>query len=136
MWNAMPYIWQLPQHLLGLLMIALLKAERKIYPYGKAVYTYSEGSAISGAALGKYILLPKGGVNFNNVMHEYGHSRQSLRWGPLYLLAVGLPSLCGNLWDRLFHKGWDWEKRHKWYYSRWPEKQADRLGGVEREREG
>jgi len=42
--------------------------------------------------------------------------------------------LFNNLWDRLFHKNWGAARRREWYYGRWPEKQADRLGGVTRER--
>ena len=129
------YAWQLPQHLLGLLVIRLTRAEKAIYPSGRKVWAHGVES-LGGVSLGGYVIMAKSAVCWDSVMHEYGHSRQSLRWGPLYLLAVGLPSLCGNVWDRLFHKKWDWEKRRKWYYSRWPEKQADRLGGVEREREG
>jgi hypothetical protein len=34
------------------------------------------------------------------------------------------------------HKKWSTERRQKWYYNRYPEKQADRLGGAIREREG
>ena len=144
------YIWQLPQHLIGLLLIRLLKADKRAWqqrnnngviqrnirfwqfePKGRF------GKFISGVSLGEYIILPPRRDYAQTVPHEYGHSVQSRAWGPLYLLAVGLPSaVFNNLWDRLLHKKWSAERRQKWYYSRYPEKQADRLGGVAREWEG
>jgi hypothetical protein len=53
--------------------------------------------------------------------------------GWLYLPLVGLPSIIGNIWDRLFHKKWSSDRREKWYYSRYPENWADKLGGVIRD---
>lgn len=58
-------------------------------------------------------------------VHEYGHTIQSLIWGPLYLPAVGVPSM---IWAKLpvFEK-----KRAGGsvsYYDVYPEKQANRLG--------
>ena len=132
------YVWQLPQHLLGLLLIWLLKAKKKGWPlcYWQFTPKGRFSRFISGASLGEYIILPPRSDYAQTVLHEYGHSLQSRRWGPLYLLAVGLPSAIGNLWDRLAHKKWPAEKRVKWYYSRWPEKQADRFGGITRAWEG
>jgi hypothetical protein len=52
-------------------------------------------------------------------------------FGPLYLFAIGIPSLFGNaIWDTLFHKGWSAQKANDWYMSRYPEKWANELGGV------
>ena len=134
------YLWQLPQHILGLLLIYLLGARRrlKLFDDGLAV-TYWQFDRIgwfsrrlSGVSLGMYILLHENDYE-QTVRHEYGHSLQSLRWGPLYLFAVGIPSaVFNNLWDRLAHKSWTTARRYKWYYSRYPEKQADESGGVQR----
>jgi len=109
--------------------------------YGLKIYIVSDKSKkndkylkdLSGFSLGKYICLTD--LNdIEEVKHESGHSLQSkeLKW--LYLLVVGICSavFC-NLWDRFFHQKWTYEKRIKWYYNRWPEKWADRLGGVDRE---
>jgi hypothetical protein len=140
--RALLYLWQLPQHLLGLLLIRLLGAKRigfQSLQGGKVIWFWQferKGRLsrfISGGSFGNYILLPPRGDMALTVPHEYGHSIQSLYWGPLYLLTVGIVSaVFNNLWDRIFHKKWTAEKRIKWYYSRWPEKQADKLGGVER----
>jgi hypothetical protein len=130
------YAWQLPQHLLALLILAVLylagrvvKADREALPGRLLFITNTPGWGVS---LGFFIFMGKG-YGPGDWKHEYGHSVQSERWGPLYLLAIGIPSAIGNnLRDRLFHKSWAWEKRREWYYGRWPENEADRLGGVER----
>ena len=91
----------------------------------------SKLKSLSGTSLGRYIFLDNT-YSMNSVKHEIGHSIQSKKFGCFYLLIVGLPSLSNNLWVRLFHRKWDNERSIKWYYSRWPEKQADILGGVNR----
>jgi len=134
--NFLLYVWQLPQHLLALALIQLLGATKTMQPQTGIIYWFYKpknrfSEFISGISLGNYIIVKT--KNETTIRHENGHSFQSLYWGPLYLLVVGLPSVVfNNLWDRLFHKNWTQEKRQRWYFSRYPEKQADRLGGVER----
>lgn len=60
----------------------------------------------------------------NNINHEWGHTRQSMYLGWLYLLAIGLPSL---LWAFVYDSGWNVS-----YYDFYTEKWADKLGGVKR----
>ena len=59
------------------------------------------------------------------MVHEYGHTIQSLIFGPLYLMAVGLPSI---LWSFLpvFVRKRDVEKIS--YFSGYPERWANHLG--------
>ena len=57
--------------------------------------------------------------------HEWGHTRQSIRWGWLYLPGPGLCSICWVGLRRISAK-----LRAKSYYSVWPENQADKFGGV------
>lgn len=85
-----------------------------------------------GVSLGNYIVFGSTGLSTTSLKHEQGHQRQSLYLGPLYLLLIGLPSLLGNLYDRLFHRAWRPKDRIVWYYNQPWEKWADRLGGVER----
>jgi hypothetical protein len=89
----------------------------------------------SGGSFGRYIILPPRKDMFFTVPHEYGHSIQSLYLGWLYLPVVGIYSavFC-NLWDRLFHKNWPSHDRQYWYYNRWTERWADKLGGVDRDK--
>lgn len=87
----------------------------------------------SGVSLGDYIILDNHGVvNSDTVYHEYGHSIQSRYLGPVYLIVIGLPSLIGNIWDRVAHTKWSIAQRVKWYYNQPWEKGADKLGGVNR----
>jgi hypothetical protein len=124
--NLILYLWQLPQHLLALALIRLWKAVKD----SGGVYRMNRAGI--GISLGGYIILDNG-YNETTVKHEQGHQRQSLYLGPLYLFAVGIPSaVFHNLWDRLFHRKWAAGDRVKWYYSRYPEAWADRLGGVKR----
>ena len=132
------YVWQLPQHLLGLLVWGVLRAAGKILAAdgrdGKRLVTVDVPGW--GVSLGRYVFMDRR-YRDTDWKHEFGHCVQSKRLGPLYLIAIGIPSaVFNNLWDRLFHKHWTPERRIKWYYSRYPEKQADRLGGVKRKWEG
>jgi hypothetical protein len=58
------------------------------------------------------------------IFHAYGHYRQSLYLGPLYLIIVGIPSFvmavltCMGVLSR------------DTFFMRWPENWADKLGNV------
>lgn len=110
------YIWQLPQHFLGLVLLAYFRAKK--HSFDGIGYWYSDGMT-GGISLGKYII-----VNTHyepTIRHEYGHSRQSEILGWLYLIVIGIPSL---LWA-MFHG----KKDYSWFYT---ESWADRLGNVKR----
>lgn len=116
------YAWQLPQHILALLMIKVLNAK-------KSDTTYDfKSRRISSFSLGEYIFCNKRkSFNATDYKHEVGHSIQSLMLGPLYLIVIGIPSLIGNLLFRI-----KWVRKHFDYYSLPWESNADRLGEVER----
>jgi hypothetical protein len=115
----------LPQNLLGLAVAFTLRGKKD----SQGVWVVK---ARIGVCLGDYIILHEG-YSETSLNHEKGHRKQSLLFGPLYLLAVGFPSaVCNNLWDRVFHKNWPAAGRTRWYFSRFPEAWADRLGGVAR----
>lgn len=116
------YLWQLPQNLLGLLLIAILRPEATLDFSGAKVYFSTRMRG--GISLGRYIILKAGLGHPNNICHEWGHSRQSLYLGWLYLLIIGLPSL---IWASVYDSGWRVS-----YYDFYTEKWADRLGGVQR----
>lgn len=137
--KALVYVWQLPQHLVGLVV---LKAGKLYHQhtqfckgYGIKLYIV-EHCFNCAVSLGQYVIVDKEryiqDFSLEDVLHEHGHSRQSLYLGWFYLLVVGLPSILGNIWDRLFHKQWSVQRRLDWYYSRFPENWADKLGGVRR----
>lgn len=108
------YLWQLPQNLLGLAVVKVTKAEKKDDWY----FSRKVGSAVS---LGSYIISAT--ANEITLRHERGHQKQSLILGPLYLLMIGLPSVCGNLLHRVF--------RFNYYAQPW-EHWADKLAGINR----
>lgn len=124
--DALLYVWQLPQNLLGLLLVWLYKAEPRYYYVGKTEHkVYISKKMSGGISLGKYIILRTG--NRVTIAHEHGHQVQSRYLGWLYLIVVGLWSglRCGL---HLFKEG------H--YYDAFPENWADRLGGVKRDEDG
>lgn len=85
----------------------------------------------SGISLGNRIIIDSDlRLSENTVRHEYGHQRQSLYLGWLYLIIIGIPSVCGNIINRTLHKKWSAKKRVRWYYSQPWEKWADSLGEV------
>jgi hypothetical protein len=136
------FVWQLPQMLLGAVLVKVLKAGKRVtavevggrriaYWHFKRNTKFSQ--FISGVSLACFILLSDNNNNETTIRHEYGHSIQSKYLGWFYLPVIGIYSavFC-NLWDRWFHKHWPHDKRMKWYYSRWCEAWADKLGGVVR----
>ena len=120
------FVWQLPQNIVGMLVVLCTKAHRTLREY------YFTDRYRFGVSLGQFIIFGKYHPKPIDMWHEAGHQKQSLYLGPLYLLLIGLPSVCGNLWDRVFHKHWAPAKREKWYYSLIWEAWADRLSGIQR----
>jgi len=124
------WIWQLPQNLLGLMMILCYKREKVYHRLNGRIFYYTDEMS-SGISLGNYIIMNREDKE-DGMRHEYGHTADSRRWGPLYLLVIGLPSLCGNIYDRLFHSKWKYSDSCEWYYNQPWEKSADKNGGVDR----
>lgn len=136
--NILLYIHQLPQNILGYILSR--SAMITLYVPCKdnriqEVY-FSDKVFKSGVSLGKYVILDydkyyslvatRKARALNIIWHEHGHSMQSLRLGWLYLLVIGLPSLTGNIAQRIF------KFSNKKYYSLPWEVWADKLGKVER----
>ena len=126
--NWLHWTWELPQTLLGICYYLYLKlCGRLISKHSfkaQTVEVVYEGSY--GVSLGKYLFC--GNLNYlpNRVLHEYGHSRQSLILGPFYLIVIGIPAYA---WNRMKRLGWF---KSIDYYSFYTERWADSLGGVER----
>lgn len=129
------YVWQLPQNLLGLLLIAFYRPER--------MHTMENGNRIcfanrmrGGISLGKYSLVNTShyrkdineSLKRDTVRHEaIGHATQSLYLGWLYLIVIGLPSI---VWAMLY--GRVIEPTKNGYFQFWTERWADKLAGVKR----
>ena len=128
--NILLYLWQLPQNLCGLLLVAFLPTMVPIDIRGEAHRLPSSLLFISdrmkgGVTLGRYIALNTDlFTDYTTWYHERGHSIQSMILGPLYLVVIGIPSLLWAAW-------WN-PKRSMDYYWFYTEKWADKLGGVKR----
>lgn len=127
------FVWQLPQHLVAcfIFLINIGSVERfnvcTNLSYNKTITFYKVKRFMFGAgvSLGMFIFLDsRHNWGLRTVLHEHGHSIQSLIFGPVYLLVIGLPSVCRNIYHRINHKS------SAWYYSGYPEKWADKLGKV------
>ena len=124
------YIWQLPQNLLGLIMLLFMKPYISKEKYKGITYVVSKKMS-GGISLGNYVILSNSYRDKNRYQkvwnHEYGHTRDSKMFGPLYLIAIGLPSL---IWAWMY--GTIVKPTTNGYYKFYTEKRADRLGGVKR----
>ena len=133
--NTLLWIWQLPQNILGLALWGIIWMQKRVvtvsnYDYSPYVVIWTNHT-VFGVSLGRYVIVgEQARMTSTTVPHEIGHCKQSRYFGPLYLFAVGIPSVIRNY--RLPRRPGDWADRQRWYYSGWPEKQADRLGGVKR----
>jgi hypothetical protein len=126
-------LWELPQNLLGAAVLAVLALGgrvRRIEAGKGRLFVRVNGPSVS---LGLFIFWaadrepdrpPPERSPIRS--HEYGHSFQSRWLGPLYLPAVGLPSVArvayGGFYRRKHGRPWPG------YYRGYPEDWADRLG--------
>ena len=130
------FIWQLPQNILGLILFWWYKristrTHRDIYKGVNYLFTDKIKGAIS---LGNYVIVNWVYHSYRHsdweeglkiIKHEYGHTRQSLMFGPFYILLIGYQSI--------IHAGFHGSLCHgKDYHHFWTEKWADKLGGVKR----
>ena len=123
------YLWELPQNILGLFVIIFTKAWYST-AWDDCYFTKKINHAVT---LGTYTIVPRSEYNNISVLwHERGHRKQSKKYGWFYLLIVFIPAALRDLWDKTAHKEWSHWKREYWYYSGFPEKQADKLGHVRR----
>lgn len=115
------WFWCFPQMLIGFILTKITRATKEEDYY---LYNIKSGSVSLGTFIficpahrGKQIVL----------LHEKGHSKQSDILGWLYLLIIGLPSLCWCIIFELFGKKRGWN-----YYEFYTEKWADKLAGIGR----
>lgn len=116
-------LWELPQTALGLLLLLALQARGGVRELSRERHRLFVACRALSVSLGYVIFYAAGSARIKR--HEYGHALQSRLLGPLYLPLVGLPSVCRNLYGRLYRRrnGQAWPR----YYSGFPERWADRL---------
>lgn len=124
LYRAAQWVWGFPQTLVGAVVFLLAKGESFCF-HGAAVKEWSLKGSVS---LGMFLFVSRDldeQTARRVTVHEYGHSVQSLIFGPLYLAVVGLPSV---IWagapalKKMRHK------RNIPYYSVYPENLANTLG--------
>lgn len=121
------WTWGLPQNLVGLVIYLYYRARGcPSFRYQGAfglVWTQRSGSM----SMGSFLFMHPSWTPADRALlaHEYGHTIQSLIFGPLYLLTVGLPSVIWAGAPALKRRR---RERHIDYYSVYPERSATRLG--------
>lgn len=132
--NFLRILWEFPQSLLGFILFQFygVGCQCMEAPYGDVRILYSERMR-GGISLGRFIILPwkyrynSSAYVRDTISHEYGHTRQSLYLGWLYLIVIGLPSLLWAWAHSTFKR-----LREVDYYSFYTERWADDIGGVRR----
>ena len=131
--------WEAPQTALGVAMLGVEAARRRIVQLEVEDGRLVVESRGTGVSLGHVVFWSRENsrwhdLDLRNRAHELGHTRQSRLLGPLYLPVVGLPSISRAAYALAYREmtGQPWNG----YYDGYPERWADRLGGVQRERGG
>ena len=124
------YSWCLPQTLLGLIIRGcgheeIVKCDKSWHSGYLVGVAWLKDSMFS---LGRHVFYPTDGVitlTDKTIRHEFGHSKQSLILGPLYLPVIALPSLIWHWW---YYAG---KKKKMSYYAFFTEKWANKLAGID-----
>lgn len=115
--------WGLLQSLAGcILYLGNRKKEHFWYHGARVTYWGNRG----GISLGMFIFLPdtcKGERDL--LVHEYGHTIQSMLLGPLYLFVIGVPSISWAMIPYFIKKR---REKKMSYYSFYTESWANRWG--------
>lgn len=122
--EVLKFIWQLPQVIAAFIYYLYLKYKDEILDTCtfQGTVVFIKKNCYGSVTLGDRIFLSPLATD-TTVKHEWGHTRQSLILGPLYLIVIGIPSI---LWAA-FHKK---IAPNKSYSSFFTEAWADKLGGV------
>lgn len=127
--NILLGIWQLPQILVGLVMLAIFRNKTSYTnPHNHiTVWNINCHHAFGTACFstGPFIITCDDYVEDEILRHETGHSLSSIRTGWFYHIIVSIPSVC-LFWYKRRKK-----KDQKWYYSHYPENWANKAGGVD-----
>lgn len=116
--------WGILQNVLGLFVwlyvLATGPKEKRHFFYGALVTRWNLKASMS---LGMFLFL--GTDDERVIVHEYGHSIQSLILGPFYLPIIGIPSF---IWANSPHYIRNRKRGRYKYTSFYPEKWANHLG--------
>ena len=115
------WTWGFPQSLVGLI-VYLLNRDKPHETYRGCIVTHWDNGGSLG--VGMFLFLGKN-ADRQTLIHEYGHSVQSVMLAPLFLPIMGIPSIlwCNLPWCRKLRR----EKGIS-YYRFYPESTANKLG--------
>lgn len=125
MMEILKYFWQLPQLIAAFIYYWYLKRKDEILDtcICQGTIVFIKRKSCGSVTLGPYIFLsPK--ATDTTVRHEWGHTRQSLILGPLYLIVIGIPSIIWAATHRTIAPNTD-------YFDFFTEKWANKLGDVD-----
>jgi hypothetical protein len=133
--RSLLFLWELPQNLLGLGVLAAQAAARNVRGVAfERERVMIEIGSFSPVSLGLFVFFSHEDNHYvpvgpENRDHEYGHSFQSRWLGPLYLPIVGVSSELRVA----YAIGYRHVAGRRWlgYYDGFPERWADELGGVD-----
>lgn len=113
-------LWQLPQCLIGLLMLPFM-GKLTLIDYRNYCWAFKGVNMMGGISLGCFVFLDSySSKRETTVAHELdGHTVDSKRWGPLYLFIIGIPSILNA-----------WLGFTKCYYEFYTEKWANKHAGL------
>ena len=127
--------WGILQSLLGVILFIIHLKDRHYLFHGAIVTEWKGKSSVS---LGMFIFITdepyfyeklkndytKEELSARLLVHEYGHTIQSLIFGPLYLILMGIPSTIWGFLPYFYSK----RKSGVSYFSFFTEKLANTLG--------
>lgn len=128
--------WGALQSVLGLINFFIHIRDRHYLYHGAVITEWNDQSSVS---LGMFVFVTKEPYFWDKLkdeyqkeelskrllVHEYGHTIQSLILGPLYLIIMGIPSTIWGFWPSLSKKRRDQQIS---YFSFFTESWANRLG--------
>lgn len=122
--EVLKFIWQLPQVIAAFIYYLYLKYKDEILDtcIFQGAVVFIKKNCYGSVTLGDRIFLSPLATD-STIKHEWGHTRQSLILGPLYLIIIGIPSI---LWAATHKK----IAPNRSYYDFPTESWANKLGGV------
>ena len=128
--------WGFLQSLLGLIVFLLHSKDKHYFYHGAVITRWKDKSSVS---LGMFVFVTDEPYFYEKLkdhysmeelsarllVHEYGHTIQSLILGPLYLIVIGIPS---TLWGFLPNLNRKRKEEQISYFSFFTEKWANVLG--------
>ena len=113
------FTWALPQNLVGGIAYLILSRKHKHERFHRSFVTYISKENFGGVSIGIFIFInPDRNEKWlhDTRIHEYGHTIQSLKLGPLWPFVIALPSViwCGS--KRLIQYRKDNDVSYYWLY--------------------